>query len=93
MWNQVWNEISRELYWTTLEKSRPHTDDKASAYEDSFAFLVGEPSDHAICEVTGTMSPRYDAFLRRGEQISHGERHYQSIRPLTVAEFRKDAFI
>jgi hypothetical protein len=74
----MWKRTSKEKYWDALEVLPP-------AFQDHRGFLLGEPHDHAVCEVTGTMHPRYDAYIHRAD------RYYVSIRPLTIHEYRKHA--
>ena len=72
----MWKRTSKQKYWDELEVLPP-------AYQDHHGFLMGEPSDHDICEVLGTMAARYEAY------ISRAGRHYVSIRPLTMREYQK----
>ena len=75
---RMWKRTSKEKYWDALELLPP-------AFQDHRGFLLGEPHDHAICEITGTMHPRYDAY------VNWGRWYYVSVRPLTVNEYRKYA--
>jgi hypothetical protein len=72
----VWKVTSRRKYWFALEILPP-------AYHDARGFLLGEPFDHAECSVTKTVLPRYEAYVRKKG------RHYVSIRPLTIPEYKK----
>jgi hypothetical protein len=72
----MWTRTSREKYWEALEVLPP-------AYQDANGFLLGEPHDHDYCEVQKLVLPRYDAYVQKGK------RYYVSIRPLTLAEYRK----
>lgn len=47
-----------------------------------YGFLVGEPTDHRTCKVTGQVAPTFAAF------VSYDGRYYESSESLTVAEFR-----
>jgi hypothetical protein len=72
----MWKRTSRKKYWDALEVLPP-------AYQDANGFLLGEPQDHDYCEVDKLVMPRYDACVQKGK------RYYVSIRPLTLAEYRK----
>jgi hypothetical protein len=74
----MWKSTSRQKYWDALEVLPP-------AYQDAFGFLLGEPHDHAQCEVTKVVLPRYDAYVEKRK------RYYASIRPLTIPEYTKYA--
>jgi hypothetical protein len=72
----MWKRTSEKQYWYALEVLPP-------AYQDGYGFLLGEPQDHAECEITHVTLPRYDAYVeKRG-------RFYVSIRPLTLPEYKK----
>jgi hypothetical protein len=61
---------SEKQYWYALEVLPP-------AYQDGYGFLVGEPQDHARCEISKEVLPRFDAYVHKGK------RYYVSIRALT----------
>ena len=72
----MWKSTSKQKYWDALEVLPP-------AHQDGYGFLLGEPQDHAECEVTKNVMPRYDAYVQKNG------RYYVSIRPLTVPEYKK----
>ena len=72
----MWKATSRAKYWEALEVLPP-------AHQDANGFLLGEPFDHAQCEITKNVLPRYDAYVEKRK------RYYVSIRPLTVPEYKK----
>jgi hypothetical protein len=72
----MWKPTSKANYWDALEAL-------TVAYQDHRGFLLGEPHDDAVCEVTGTSHPRYYAYLH------FNGAYYASIRPLTLPEYRK----
>ena len=67
----TWHPTTEEIYNRMLECLPP------ASWTDK-GFLVGEPDDHHA--ITG--QPRYQAFLKRGND------YLKSNRPLTKAEFR-----
>lgn len=72
----MWKRIRKRRYRHCLEVLPP-------AYQDGRGFLLGEPQDHGQCEVEHVILPRYAAFVEKGG------RYYQSIRPLTIPEYKK----
>jgi hypothetical protein len=74
----MWKRTTSKKYWYALEVLPP-------AFQDAHGFLVGEPQDHAQCEVTSHTLPRYDAYVEKGTYF------YASIRPLTIPEYQKFA--
>lgn len=68
------NEVSEERYDEMLGILPP-------ALHLGYGFLVGEPSSHRRCTVTGQIAPDFAAFF------SHKGKFYES-DPLTFAEFR-----
>ena len=72
--NVNWQPITEERYWELLEVLPP-------IYGKN-GFMVSEPCDHAKCEITGNVLPRYTGVveMREGHPfVAH--------RPLTVPEF------
>jgi hypothetical protein len=72
----MWKSTSKAKYWDALEVLPP-------AHQDANGFLLGEPFDHAQCEVSKTVLPRYDAYVQKKG------RYYVSSRPLTRPEYLK----
>jgi len=67
---------TEKKYWEALEVLPP-------AYMDAYGFLLGEPQDHDFCTIDGVVMPRHQAYVQKRK------RFYASIRPLTLAEYRK----
>jgi hypothetical protein len=72
----MWRRTSEKQYWYALEVLPP-------AHQDGYGFLVGEPQDHARCEITHEVLPRFDAYVHKGK------RYYVSIRAFTLPEYKK----
>jgi hypothetical protein len=71
----MFKRTTRDKYLESLECLPP-------AYQDGRGFLVGEPTDRRICNVTGTLSLTYDAYMQKGD------RYYASVSSMTIAEYR-----
>ena len=71
----MWKECTEERHDEMLCVLPP-------AYWDHNGFLVGEPSTHRTCKVTGRVAPTFAAF------VSHNGKYYESAEPYTLAEFR-----
>lgn len=71
-----WKPCTADEYWYGLEVLPPR-------YQGAGGFLVGEPEDHTLCEVTGQVCPTWSAFLDLGDG-----RFFKADRALTVQEFR-----
>lgn len=84
----TWIEVTEERYDEMLGVLPP-------ALMIGDGFLVGEPSDHRMCEVTGNnYTPTWAAFVHIGPAVAGTWRgpqtkFYESDRALTKAEFRK----
>jgi hypothetical protein len=68
-------ECTEARYSEMLEVLRPEL-------RLSYSFLVGEPTSHRKCEVTGRVLPTYAAFL-------NGFGNYYEGDDMTIPEFRK----
>jgi hypothetical protein len=72
----MWKRTSLKKYYEMLGMLPPR-------HIDSHGFLVGEAADHDFCQIDGVVMPRYQAYAHKRK------RYYVSIRPLTLAEYRK----
>lgn len=68
-------EVSRERFDEMLDVLPP-------AVMDANGFMVGEPFDHRLCEITGKFGPTFAAF------IEHKGKCYEATRPLTIGEYK-----
>ena len=73
----AWQPATSEEYWYGLEVLPP-------AYMGAGGFLVGEPADHTLCEVTGEIRPTWTAFIETDRDV-----FYKADRALTQMEFRQ----
>jgi len=72
-----WKETTEKQYWYALEVLPPAYMGKSGG------FLMGEPSDHATCTITGLVRARYEGYAELGEG------NYRVVdRPLTLPEFK-----
>jgi hypothetical protein len=71
-----WTEVSEERFDDMLGVLPPEI-------MTGLGFLVGEPSDHVICGVTGRLAANYQPFAHIGEKF------YGADRCMTVAEFKR----
>ena len=76
-----WNAVSEERYYEMLGVLPPE-------YRSGNGFLVGEPSDHRRCEISGDIKPRFAAFTHDNE-----ENFFEAERPLTIAEFKASGMV
>ena len=54
-------------------------------YQTGYGFLVGEPSCHRTCSVTGKFSPKFAAFIKFcGKEPAY----FEASEPLTIPEFK-----
>ena len=72
----MWKRTSLKKYYEALGVLPP-------AYIDAYGFLLGEPQDHARCEISKEVLPRFDAYVHKGK------RYYVSIRAFTLPEYKK----
>jgi hypothetical protein len=69
----MWHKVSQERYNELLEILPP-------AHQTQKGFLVGEPTTHRKCKITGQVEPTYAAFIKYQDQYFEGP-------DLTVEEF------
>lgn len=73
---QVWEEVSEERYDEMLGVLPP-------AIMTGFGFLVGEPSTHRTCDVTGDVRAAWQPFARVGSK------YYGATQCMTIPEFKQ----
>jgi len=78
--NAHWEASDEEAYTYALEVLPPIDWRGLNGLGDGF--LVGEPFDHGLCQVTGELRARYTAH------IHYGSGYWYSAVPLTRPEWR-----
>lgn len=73
---QVWEEVSAERYDEMLGVLPPEI-------MTGLGFLVGEPSTHRRCTISGNVAPDFQAFARVAG------RYYGARQCMTIAEFKR----
>ena len=73
---QQWIEVSEERYDEMLGVLPPEI-------MTGLGFLVGEPSDHVYCSVTGRLAPNFQPFAQIAGKF------YEGALCMTLPEFKK----
>lgn len=69
-----WKRVDADRYYEMLGVLPP-------AHMTGKGFLVGEAMSHRKCRLAAKIEPTYTAL------IEHKGRYYESLEPLTIAEF------